>query len=670
MNEDTLYRLLPAIYRQRDLTQGRALQAFMRVLESQYSLLQQDIQALNDNWFIETCDSWVVPYLADLLQVDYVKGQRQTLPSHRTLVANTLAHRRAKGTVAALAEAAQEISGWRVLARLGADALALTQSLHFVRPERAGCVDLRAVARRAAAATSKTLPRSVEVRAPRPGGESQAGRYHLQGIALYMCRLQSYPMLNVQPGKRGEGRYTFHPMGVDMPLFNPAYTQELAELPSSPDKLPVPLGRARLRENLRAARAGMPNDDFDDTPAFRIALAAPDQPQLPPRECAVQDMAIADLSDWHAAGEALVTVDPVLGRILIGPAHTLVPVRVSYHYGFSGDLGGGPYPRPTPGTVPEAPADEIWSGRLELAGPTGPGRYTDLASALAAWRASGTDGVLHIADNSTYRWGAAPMTELALGDNARLAIVALSGASPCIEGDLTLRTAGLHGRLELDGLWCCGLLQLVGAPTLVLRHCTLIPGARPSVLADGAGAGLQLTLEHCITGALALDGATLRLAVSDSVVDAGKAQAIAGGPGVQLTLQRCTVLGDVAGDVELIADSLITGSVSAARHGRGQIRYSFAATVSGAPHSFRSHPDAAGAGARSVAPTFTSRHFGAPGYCQLSSHCSAEIREGAESGAEMGAFHLLSQNQRHHYLQRVIAEYLPHSMHAGVFFLT
>src|SRR5471030_2629094 len=143
MSDDLLYRLLPLIHRQRDSKQGYPLQTFMRALESQFTLLRQDIDALYDNWFIETCDDWVVPYIADLLQVDDMQGQRQGLPSHRTLVANTLAHRSGKGTLQVLARAAQEISGWRVHAALGADALALTQSMPFVRSGRLGCADLR-----------------------------------------------------------------------------------------------------------------------------------------------------------------------------------------------------------------------------------------------------------------------------------------------------------------------------------------------------------------------------------------------------------------------------------------------------------------------------------------------------------------------------------------------
>ena len=65
--QDRLYDLLPVVYRMRDAEQGWPLRDFLRVLASQADVLEQDIARLYDNWFIETCDDWVVPYLGDLL---------------------------------------------------------------------------------------------------------------------------------------------------------------------------------------------------------------------------------------------------------------------------------------------------------------------------------------------------------------------------------------------------------------------------------------------------------------------------------------------------------------------------------------------------------------------------------------------------------------------------
>src|SRR2546430_15670361 len=67
MNTDHLYNLLPALYRLRDAERGYPLQALLRVVEEQVNVVEADISQLYKNWFIETCDDWVVPYIGDLI---------------------------------------------------------------------------------------------------------------------------------------------------------------------------------------------------------------------------------------------------------------------------------------------------------------------------------------------------------------------------------------------------------------------------------------------------------------------------------------------------------------------------------------------------------------------------------------------------------------------------
>jgi hypothetical protein len=62
---DRLYNLLPVVYRQRDAEQGYPLQMLLRVIAEQVDLVENDIAQLYDNWFIETCEDWVVPYIGD-----------------------------------------------------------------------------------------------------------------------------------------------------------------------------------------------------------------------------------------------------------------------------------------------------------------------------------------------------------------------------------------------------------------------------------------------------------------------------------------------------------------------------------------------------------------------------------------------------------------------------
>ena len=66
---ERLYALLPLFIRQRDADNGQPLRALLAIMETQFQRVEDDIAGLYDNWFIETCAPWVIPYIADLLDV-------------------------------------------------------------------------------------------------------------------------------------------------------------------------------------------------------------------------------------------------------------------------------------------------------------------------------------------------------------------------------------------------------------------------------------------------------------------------------------------------------------------------------------------------------------------------------------------------------------------------
>src|SRR4051812_17552890 len=64
---DRLFRLLPPVLQLQDAVAGQPLRALMRVLAGQATVVEEDIAGLLDNWFVETCDEWVLPYLGELV---------------------------------------------------------------------------------------------------------------------------------------------------------------------------------------------------------------------------------------------------------------------------------------------------------------------------------------------------------------------------------------------------------------------------------------------------------------------------------------------------------------------------------------------------------------------------------------------------------------------------
>ena len=87
----TLWKLLPAVHRTRDAERGGALQALVAVLAEQLAVIDENIEQLYDDQFIETCAPWAVPYIGDLIGYRPLRGN---LGSPRAEVAHTLALRR------------------------------------------------------------------------------------------------------------------------------------------------------------------------------------------------------------------------------------------------------------------------------------------------------------------------------------------------------------------------------------------------------------------------------------------------------------------------------------------------------------------------------------------------------------------------------------------------
>src|SRR2546427_11793685 len=122
---DRLYELLPTVYRQRDADQQWQLRALLRVIAEQVNIVEDDIAQLYENWFIETCQDWVVPYIGDLVgyevvhdagePVDVATAEGRQLDKiliPRRDVANTIRYRRRKGALALLDQLAHDVAGW------------------------------------------------------------------------------------------------------------------------------------------------------------------------------------------------------------------------------------------------------------------------------------------------------------------------------------------------------------------------------------------------------------------------------------------------------------------------------------------------------------------------------------------------------------------------------
>jgi len=306
---DALYGLLPAIHRVRDAEQGQPLRALLRVIQAEFDRLDADIARLYDNWFIETCDEWVVPYIGDLLRVRPIHPVKAARVTTRAYVANTLAYRRRKGTAVVLEQLARDTTGWPARAVEFFTRLITTPHMNHVRLAPPAAPEIRDAA--AAELTGSAFDRfghTLEVRRLASG----RGRYNIPNVGLFLWRLQAYPA--GRPDEQGlptdfvtarevaddaaPGRvfYTVHPAGVDSPLFNEPQTEDTITHLAEEENVPNPLRRLVLEAELDAIRravATSPPSTPEDlrfmtaaAPAFRVFVEhAPGEPRVEvPRE--------------------------------------------------------------------------------------------------------------------------------------------------------------------------------------------------------------------------------------------------------------------------------------------------------------------------------------------------------------------------------------------------
>lgn len=751
LTAEQLYALLPAIHRRRDAELGGPLAALVAVLAEQGRVVEADIEGLYENWFLETCDEWVVPYLGDLLGVRGLHAIAGAgVFSQAPYVANTLSYRRRKGTAAVLEQLAHDTTGWSAHAVEYFTLLATTQHMNHVRLFNHRTPDLRRTDALELVDTAfDSAAHTLDVRHIATRG----GRHNIPNVGIFLWRLQHY--LVEQATARaaaapGDGRYRFSPLGDDAPLFNRPQTEaEITHL-AAEENVPGRLRRLPLDRDLEAVRQALADGRaprsvyFGADPVLRVFVRyQPGDPlaEVPPREtllCHLGDPPAAILEGWRrppktqryqpADGSPAVdlpiqvSVDPVLGR-LVFPAGVLpAEVRVSYHYGFSGDVGAGPYNRR--GSPVAAPLRRVtWQAAVgrdakplknELV-------FADLESAIAAWnqQPAGTVGVIALLDSLTYAppaaggwtgagritipargqllitaadWPAVPVPGGAPGEMQRIVgQLTPRDRRPHLLGDLevegdTVADTDAASELILDGLLIEGKLTVRDGKlgSLQVTHSTLVPAAGGIAVAAG-NTRLEIRLGRALCGPIALPAAGIaQLSTATSVVDAPASQAdptavAVAAKGTPAVLDQSTFLGRVEVEQLTASECLFTCPVVAARLQTGCVRFSYVPAGSRTPRGYRCQPDLAlkadpaaaeDAVRARLVPSFTAVRYGDPGYCQLQRTAAVELRTGAEDGSEMGVWSFLEQPQREANLRTALDEYLHFGLEAGLIFVT
>lgn len=663
-DRQTLYELLPAVYRLRDDARGGVLRELIRIIAEQVAALEENLDQLYDDQFIETCAPWVIPYIGDLIGYRDIRRPGTAIAASRAEVANTIAYRRRKGTAAMLEQLARDVTGWDAVVVEFFKHLAVTQYLNHLRPQHYGFADTRGWSVGAAIDTPfDTLAHTVDVRTTTGG----RGRYNIPNIGIFLWRIQSYPLHDSPPAALDARRFRFHPLGMDTALYNRPRSETAIAHMATPDNVPMPLSRRRLLETLP--------DHYGEGRSFWLRRAGA---LIDGGEIQVCDLSDTGGGGWANMPAAGVAVDPELGRIAF--AQDVDPqaehLQAGFCYGFSADMGGGEYDRLQ--TLPTGS-----TGVIHV-----PEDHTAVQAALDA---AGGSGVVQLSDNGRY---AEAGLHIAVARDSQLELAAANAVRPTLvlAGD-ALATGGDSGEITLDGLLIAGAPLRVpaladGTPNrlqrLSLRHCTLVPGISlgpgglplqpdaPALVVETADT--EVVLESCIVGALHIP-ADCRVTIRNSIVDATSVQgtAISAGAGRaagSLTIANSTVIGrTITRSIPEASNTLFLGPVRAEQIQQGCVRFSYLPLDSRVPRRYRCLP-----GGRDdtcdVAPQFTTLRYGLPGYCQLRTTCPWAIRQGADDESEIGVFHDLYTVQREAGLRTRLAEYLRFGLEAGIFYVS
>ncbi len=715
LDAEQLYNLLPAIYRTRDADNGEPLQALLTVAAGQSAILEENIDQLYDDEFIETCAPWVIPYIGELIGCTPIYEISGAVSGRRAEVANTIGYRRRKGTVLALEQVSMDVSGRRAAAVEFFKRLIVTESMRHIRPRHSATADLRRGGQLERLSTAfDTLNRTVDVRriAPRLRAMSHpdltpldinlhgGGRFNIPDVGIYVWRWKAFGIARAPAFRVDNGRYKFGPLGHDLPLFNALAPRDSFSRLTTRLDVSQPITRRELHANL--------DQFYGPDGSIEVFL---DGVAVPSAQICSLNLSDDSTQSWGCTPAGKVGIDPELGRIQLAPDLPLPrQVQVSYNYGFPAEIGGGPYDR-TPNLPPLDPSQFNYLAVIgSIAAPT-------LEAAVTAWNQepAGSRGLIILPDFVALDVSLTGASGILLPEGSQLWILSaqlhpgggndFTYENSCVtlRGNIEIQGIGgatAHavaipspGQLSLSGIWISGSLTVLGgSANIQLMDCTLVPGI--AIGADGtplypgepslivSTGEVSLSLYRCITGPVAasVEGSSR---ICSSIVDSGSRCAVAyagpdlAGEGADLHIEDSTVIGKVhvrlfelASNTIFLARLARSDSWKAAlwcsRQQAGCVRFCFLPTTAITPQQFRCLPPDPSQ-EDMLLPKFITLQYGHPSYCLLSGDTPMAVWTGADNGSQIGAYYLLQETQAVRNVQLRAPEYLPFGLEDGIF---
>lgn len=670
---ERLYSLLPAVHRIRDEdpanpSQG-ALRQLLHIIADQFGVLEEELQQLYENHFVETAAEWSLPYIGELIGLKGVAKTGITSElAPRAEIANTIAYRRRKGTACVVEQLARDATNQPAAAVEFFQRIITTQHLNHLRMRRPATVSLRdPLALEFIGTPFEPTARTVEVRRIATAG----GRWNIPNVGIFLWRLHAAARTRaplVSAALAGGRHFHLHPLGMDVPLCANPQTESSIEHLAEPVNVPTPLTRRLFAGEEVPGEPSQfhPSDTWYGSGKSVLLYreqtpGAHDYEEIPEGEIVVCDLTDSTLRpgfwmhDDATVSATMILLDPVRSRVVFSAAPA-GEVCATFHTLQALDIGGGEYGRT--GSFDSTKDEPLISEVSQQNGPL---------PTIAAGIVAGTDSFrVEIGDSG--RYAEDPVFDAA---GRQVEIRAADGFFPHLVLSTDLELPGDAGTVVLNGLLISGggIEVREDLASAKLRHCTVRGDVRVSSTADGA----TLTLEDCIvTGRIRIPD-NVRLHLKNCIIDAGAQNVVAiartnaGDHAGELRMENCTVIGRVHVRVmELVSNSiLLTDRVTVSSRQEGCVRFSWLPESSIVPRPHQCLPRDED-GKRDVRPYFVSLNYGEAGYGQLSLLTPDVIRSGADDESEMGVGHDTYESRREAHLRVRMEEYLRFGLEAGL----
>jgi hypothetical protein len=656
----------------------RLLDAVLDAVDGQRRLLEEDIDQVWQDLFVDSCAEWALPYLGALLGLP--------ADAERIEVAFAVALRRRKGTPAALEDFAEGVTGLTSRVIEGWQVTAWAQHLGHPGGPRPATLDLRSPDRLRVGTPFERARRSLT-----PGG-----RWSPRAATVVVWPWTVRTLLDTEAFPLPEAdRFALHPLGVEAPLYlrpRPLRlasgratvgsrtgderdapvraTYDVLQLLAGPGDLTYG-GSLSLAPTHPLADVGQPTP-----PLLRVTVGDPPSSQAVPWA----GLRFGSLPPGVAApappGPGQVLVDVARGHLQLGSG-LAGRVRVTWHRPLAGSLGA------FASTADVDPAARV----VVNVDPDGSG--PDVVDTLTAAFQRAKDESARL-DPALSRPGVADV-EIRLLTSDRLAppprqaftptvprwrIVAPPLMTPTVTGPLSLDLAGAC--VTLAGFLLGGNLtlgrRLMGVS---LDGMTMDPAAGQVLVADDAWE-LAFEARRCILGPVRADLASQPLVIADSVVDgrrlrlrgcggsSGAAAVDAVGArqrfGPALSADSVTFAGPVRTDSVDAVDCLFLDGVAVVQAQEGCLRHCYLGPASTPsprlPQTYRCGPF--------PDPTFVSEGFDGAGYYRLDLDTGTPLVAAASDGGEVGAYHRSRQSARIQRLRQRVEEFVPLGLRAAV----